>query len=257
MIREFARVHRGGTCMVVRFKTHQEEDKSTLAYFEDIGDGSLRVKKGGKVPGLIFLSTGFLCHANGYVLTCAHSIQPTYNLGILLRPQYSSSFQPQHPYDDFVSIQSGATRVLMARLCQIDTKNDVALIKIDGSVAATLPDEVFSRIDMQVGDDAFFIGYPFADLGNHIQSISSCIVSAKVINDRGTHIYQVDGVANKGNSGGPLINSKTGQIAGIIIGRFNLSYRYADADVAPNNNICYASHVKYGLALLAEEGLNE
>jgi len=63
-----------------------------------------------------------------------------------------------------------------------------------------------------VGEQIVFMGYPFSSphLTSHIGYVSSLHKS------NGVEIIQIDGSVNSGNSGGPLIDLKTGKVAGIV-----------------------------------------
>ncbi len=65
---------------------------------------------------------------------------------------------------------------------------------------------------LSVGEQIVFLGFPFGmpQLTSHVGHISS-------IHERnGVEIIQIDGSVNSGNSGGPLLDLKTGKVAGIV-----------------------------------------
>lgn len=70
----------------------------------------------------------------------------------------------------------------------------------------------YSDLRKQIGDDIFFLGYPFEHLNLvcHSGIISSFYRSINI------DIIQVDASVNPSNSGGPLIDPKTGKVIGII-----------------------------------------
>ncbi len=65
---------------------------------------------------------------------------------------------------------------------------------------------------LSVGEQVLFLGFPFGmtQLTSHIGYVSS-------IHERNeVEISQIDGSVNGGNSGGPLLDLKTGKVAGIV-----------------------------------------
>ena len=72
--------------------------------------------------------------------------------------------------------------------------------------------ELSDSSSLSVGEQVVFMGYPFGSphLTAHIGYVSSLHQS------NGVKIIQIDGSVNSGNSGGPLIDLKTGKVAGII-----------------------------------------
>lgn len=65
---------------------------------------------------------------------------------------------------------------------------------------------------LSVGEQIVFLGFPFGmpQMTAHVGYVSS-------IHERnGIEIIQIDGSVNGGNSGGPLVDPKTGRVAGIV-----------------------------------------
>jgi S1-C subfamily serine protease len=72
--------------------------------------------------------------------------------------------------------------------------------------------ELGSDSDVEIGEQVVFLGFPFgmAQLTCHMGYVSS-----KHELD-GVRVLQIDGSVNGGNSGGPLLDLKTGRVIGII-----------------------------------------
>lgn len=72
--------------------------------------------------------------------------------------------------------------------------------------------ELSNSTSLSVGEQVLFMGFPFgsAHLTSHLGYVSSLHESNDV------EIIQLDGSVNGGNSGGPLIDLKTGKVVGII-----------------------------------------
>lgn len=142
------------------------------------------------------LGSGVIIDEDGFVLTNAHVIQPNGEIRVQLRD--GSSY--------------------VAGLINIDTANDVALLKIDGD--RPLPTaRIGTSSDVMVGETVIAIGNP---LGNE-NTVTSGIVSSVYRDVRipGTNaqpsfkdFIQLDAPINPGNSGGPLLNV-LGEVIGI------------------------------------------
>jgi len=72
--------------------------------------------------------------------------------------------------------------------------------------------ELSDLSSLSVGEQVVFMGYPFSSphLTAHLGYVSSLHQS------NGVEIIQIDGSVNSGNSGGPLLDLKTGKVVGIV-----------------------------------------
>ncbi|MGA3065894.1 MAG: trypsin-like peptidase domain-containing protein [Tepidisphaeraceae bacterium] len=140
------------------------------------------------------LGSGFLIHADGYVVTNNHVIDRARQITVEL--------------DD--------GRKLPARLISADPEADLALLKItDKNPFPTLA--LGDSDDLLIGEPAIAIGNPLG----YSHSVSTGIVSAinrdlKDDQDQTvlSNLIQTDAAINPGNSGGPLLNAY-GQVIGI------------------------------------------
>jgi serine protease Do len=138
------------------------------------------------------LGSGFVIHADGYILTNRHVIEGADEIEV--------SFADGEDYE--------------AKVVGQDARTDVALIKIDPEGPLTaLP--LGDSDTTEPGEWVMAIGNPF-NLGN---SVSVGVVSFKgreLRLQRGTAIdmIQTDAAINPGNSGGPLLNTR-GEVIGI------------------------------------------
>ena len=135
------------------------------------------------------LGSGFIIASDGYILTCAHVINHAKRVIVKLTNHH-----------DYV-----------AHVVGLDTKSDVALLKID---ARGLPIvKIGHPSGLRVGDWVLAIGAPFG----FENSATAGIVSAVGRNLPGSDyvpFIQTDVPINPGNSGGPLFNIR-GQVVGI------------------------------------------
>ena len=138
--------------------------------------------------------SGAILDTQGHIVTNFHVIERAQRLEVTL------SDKTKHP----------------ATVVGTDPNNDLAVLKIDPGSSRLVPIPLGSSQGLQVGQKVLAIGNPFglertlttgiiSSLGRSIQS-----PNGRVIED----IIQTDASINRGNSGGPLLNSD-GQIIGI------------------------------------------
>jgi len=155
------------------------------------GDGIRFLDGSGAVEGA---GSGFVIDAKGYILTNFHVVQGAQTIEVVLGDQSRHS----------------------AKFIGADQRNDVALIKIDpaGKPLAVLP--LGDSAALQVGQKVLAIGNPFgfqstlttgvvSALGRTVQTGQNTLIDEAI---------QTDAAINRGNSGGPLINTH-GEVIGI------------------------------------------
>jgi len=138
--------------------------------------------------------SGFVIDSRGYILTNFHVVQEAQSIEVVLGDQSKYA----------------------AKFIGADQRNDVALIKIDpkGKKLVFLP--LGDSSALQVGQKVLAIGNPFgfqstlttgivSALGRTVQTSQTTFIDEAI---------QTDAAINRGNSGGPLINSH-GEVIGI------------------------------------------
>lgn len=138
--------------------------------------------------------SGFVIDPRGYVLTNFHVVQDAQSMEVVLgdRSRYPAKF-------------IGA-----------DQRNDVALIKIEPKAKKLVALQLGDSSKLQVGQKVLAIGNPFgfqstlttgvvSALGRTVQTSQSTFIDEAI---------QTDAAINRGNSGGPLIDSH-GDVIGI------------------------------------------
>src|SRR3989454_9736721 len=138
--------------------------------------------------------SGFIIDPRGYILTNYHVVEGAQSIEVVLGDQ------SRYP----------------AKFIGADQRNDVALVKIDpkGKNLAALP--LGDSRAIQVGQKVLAIGNPFgfqstlttgvvSALGRTVQTSQTTFIEEAI---------QTDAAINRGNSGGPLIDSR-GEVIGI------------------------------------------
>jgi putative serine protease PepD len=138
--------------------------------------------------------SGFVIDGRGYILTNFHVVQDAQSIEVVLGDQ------TRYP----------------AKFIGADQRNDVALIKIEpkGKPLVALP--LGDSAKLQVGQKVLAIGNPFgfqstlttgvvSALGRNVQTSQTTLIDEAI---------QTDAAINRGNSGGPLLNSH-GEVIGI------------------------------------------
>ncbi|MDD3041025.1 serine protease [Bacteroides sp.] len=199
-----------------------------------------------------FLGTGFLVDEKGYILTCAHILNPTDDLVIA-----KATTENGYAKIDL----DGRFQASAVRLHQYDPCSDIALLKFVTQHVVSVAQILFGSADeVSIGTSVGYLGYPFGDRLCVVSSMSA-VVSAKIIDSNGVKMIQIDNMCHEGNSGGPLINLRTGLIIGIISGRLNPfqaapSVFVGNRPVGVETNIGYAAAIEHALPLLESEGLD-
>lgn len=171
-------------------------------------------------PAFVMRGTGFAVAKGNLVATNSHVISPSMNAS------GNESLVVRLPQEN------GSSQQRVARLISSDAAHDLALLQIDG---APLPSLSLHSGAVREGQSVIFMGFPIGTvLGlstvTHRAIISSITPIAlpggnsQQLNERMIrqlksgvfNVYQLDGTAYPGNSGGPLLDSESGEVIGII-----------------------------------------
>jgi serine protease Do len=135
------------------------------------------------------LGSGFIISPDGLILTNAHVVYGAKDVTVKLTDR----------------------REFDAKVLGLDTRTDVAVLKIDAKNLPTLP--LGSVRDLKVGEWVLAIGAPFG----FENTVTAGVVSAKsrlLPGDGFVPFIQTDAAVNPGNSGGPLLNTR-GEVVGL------------------------------------------
>lgn len=181
--------------------------KSSINTWNDFFNGPRQYEQVGTGSGVII-------SADGYIVTNNHVIDGATNLEITLNNQ----------------------KKYKAELIGTDTKNDVALLKIEAD--ETLPYIPFSDSDnVKIGEWVLAVGNPY----NLTSTVTAGIVSAKGRDLKGNgditdSFIQTDAAVNPGNSGGALVNTR-GELVGINTAISSKTGSYVGYSFAVPSNI--------------------
>ncbi len=153
--------------------------------------------------------SGFIINSDGEILTNYHVVRGSRDLSVTLENK----------------------KTYKARLLGVDTRNDLALIKVN--IGYKLPVLPLGNSDaLEVGQKVLAIGNPFGQFGGTLTTgvISSLGRSIQTQDGRPLEgMIQTDAAINPGNSGGPLLDSH-GNVIGIntaIISETNVGIGFA------------------------------
>ena len=138
--------------------------------------------------------SGFVIDGKGYILTNFHVVQGAQTIEVVLGDQSRYS----------------------AKFIGADQRNDVALLKVEPKGKPLMALQLGDSAALQVGQKVLAIGNPFgfqstlttgvvSALGRTVQTSQTTFIDQAI---------QTDAAINRGNSGGPLINSH-GEVIGI------------------------------------------
>ncbi len=172
-------------------------------------------------PRFGFRGTGFVVGDGNLVVTNAHVLPVSSGTGVELRLVVQADG----------GLNGMETR--SASVVSVDTAHDLALLKIEGPALPALV--IASSRDIHEGLSIAFIGFPIGGaLGfrpvthrgiiSSITAIALPMPAAKQLNEKAINrlrsgsfdVYQLDATAYPGNSGGPVLDSETGAVVGVI-----------------------------------------
>jgi serine protease Do len=169
------------------------QESSVRACAERVGSGVVLVK----VPGA--LGSGFVVHADGWVVTNAHVVQKEREITVTVFEKSTKEFEKK-VFDK-------------VELVAVNPYWDLALLRIPKEKLAGYslsPVPLADPARLAVGESVFAIGNP---LGLE-RSVSEGIVSTRNRAHEGMLYIQTTAAINPGNSGGPLFNLR-GEVIGV------------------------------------------
>jgi len=147
--------------------------------------------------------SGFILDKEGHILTNYHVIRGAQSVEVIFIDE----------------------TMLPARVVGSDPRNDIAVLQVEAPPELLTPVELGSSSDLQVGQRAIAIGNPFGQFGS---TLTTGVISALDRTLQGqdgrqiTGVIQTDAAINRGNSGGPLLDS-SGRVIGMTTAIFSPS----------------------------------
>jgi serine protease Do len=188
--------------------------------------------------------TGSIIQADGLVLTNAHVVidertgKPYPRLSVFLKP-------PRVTGDSSTDL----SRMVRARVVSYSSPLDLALLRLE-SPPAPLPVVVFSESTQgRIGDRVVAIGHP--EQGG-LWTLTTGVISAEVDNFngvKGKHVFQTETGLNRGNSGGPLLDSEGHMLA------VNTAIARVATDGLPITSISFSLKSSVAAQWLRDQGL--
>jgi len=167
--------------------------------------------------------SGVIVSSEGLIVTAAHVVEGSSKIEV-------------------ISIAGKRT----ATIVEIDPKNDLAVLRIGGSVYPAAP--LTSSRDVKMGQAVFTIGFPNKDIqGASPKLTRGEISSVSGIRDEPTQ-WQISVPVQSGNSGSPLFD-ESGNVVGIVVSKLNaLETAKTTGDLVQNVN--YAVKNAYLMPML-------
>lgn len=188
--------------------------------------------------------TGSIIQADGVVLTNAHVVidertgKPYPRLSVFLKPSRVTG-----------DSKSDLSRMVRAKVVAYSMPLDLALLRLD-DVPAPLPVVAFSESTQgRIGDRVVAIGHP--EQGG-LWTLTTGVISAEMDNFngvKGKHVFQTETGLNRGNSGGPLLDTDGRMIA------VNTAIARLAPDGLPITSISFSLKSTVATQWLREQGL--
>lgn len=140
-------------------------------------------------------------------------------------------------------------------------QNDIALFQIDDYQNSLLQKLSLGNSEkIEVGEDVYFIGFPYAAVLINDGFGVTLIVNRGIVSNikrdgadpshRRNFIF-VDAISNPGNSGCPLINSRTNKVVGVMSISFRIqSQNQPNLDIREPMHVCAARPINLAKDLL-------
>lgn len=209
-----------GTCTYVAVTGGPRTVPEIRPYSRDLSSSHEKpadgATEGGERPD-VCTGSAFMVTVDGYAVTNCHVVEDAAKVSLMV---------------------SG--KLVPAQLVCTDTKNDLALLKANGSFAAVMFRQGHTPT---LGQKVFTVGFPMPTLQGVSAKVTSGIISGLSGIRDDPRQYQIDAAVQPGNSGGPLAD-ESGCVIGVVTARISDRGVISETGTVPQN-INYA--VKQGL----------
>jgi S1-C subfamily serine protease len=147
--------------------------------------------------------SGFVLDKEGHILTNYHVIRGAQQVEVIFLDEST----------------------VPAKVIGGDPRNDLAVLQVDAPPELLVPVELGQSANLQVGQRAIVIGNPFGQFGGTLTTGVVSALNRTLQSQDGrvmSGIIQTDAAINRGNSGGPLLDS-AGRVIGINTAIFSPS----------------------------------
>lgn len=166
-------------------------------------------------------SSGFLT-GDGYLITNFHVMQD-FLVGVSQGENLTLQTKAYNVINGKLSFnswhrESDTIQKTITGYCSEEQANDYIILNIDIKVVSGNNQDYEQILDFSednkvyVGQRVCVFGYPF---GKENLSMNQGIISS-IYERCGVKVFQIDGIVNNGNSGGPLVDIETGKVIGIV-----------------------------------------
>ena len=166
--------------------------------------------------------SGFVISTDGYFLTCSHVIDDAREIKVRI-----------------------GGKTYPAKVVRTDRRNDVALLKLEGSDFRPLS---LSPSPPDMGDKVFTVGFPNPEIQGASAKYTDGAISALtgILDDIRT--MQVTVPIQGGNSGGALVDA-AGNVVGLVVAQLNAVKVFEYTGAIPQN-VNFAVKINYALPLI-------
>lgn len=182
---------------IARRDEYSPEERTNIAVYENVNRSVVHITTSTSRPDRFFgveapaegSGSGSVLDVDGHILTNYHVIEGARRITVTL-----------HSGDTFE-----------AGLVGQDPLNDIAVLRIDAPAESLQPVKIGDSTKLKVGQRIFAIGNPFGLQRTMTVGIVSSLNRTLPARRGRTmkQIIQLDAALNRGNSGGPLLNSKS------------------------------------------------
>lgn len=174
----------------------------------------------------VILGSGFFVSENGMITTCDHVTKEAQQVFVMEPSDLEKSSllgyiqtKDKQPQVNLPVYQAKDVKAFVpAKILISSAESDVSLLQIDRKSKSYL--QIGRYESIEEGNDLIFMGFPFGV--NRIVTHKGMVSYKGQINISGSSggksiaAVQIDGIVNRGNSGGPLISVSQGKVVGVI-----------------------------------------
>ena len=163
------------------------------------------------------IGSGFYVSKFRHIVTNQHVVNKRKKITV------GDSITTQIPADLIASDKRNDLAILQTvsmEMASADTKSFVQKLAIQ--IVPVLSGGLMRSDDVVGGEEIFVAGYPLGNMVSDQMKLTDGIVSATKGLDNDVSQFEISSVVRKGNSGGPIYDSK-GNIVGVVVERFNVN----------------------------------